>query len=129
MDETVLVYPDIDKRSKSGDIGHHPLKHHPLIQVSDLTHVVPECRCNKLGPRITPRLFQLFHNVPEGRKANRFIDIAMGIDAGHQQRVGGQFRQGYTQVRSHPRHHRVSLRMNRRPIQWIASPPDAEKAG
>ena len=42
MHQAVLVDADVDKGAEGGDVGHHPLQDHPLLQVGDLADIVAE---------------------------------------------------------------------------------------
>ena len=73
MHQAVLVYTDINKRTKVGDVGHGAFEDHTRQQVVHGFDTIGELRGLKLRTRVAARFFQLFDDVGDGRYAETLV--------------------------------------------------------
>ena len=120
---------DVDKGTESGHVGHGSLQDHTFLQVADLADIIPEGCCLEPAARVAPRFLQLFDDVVQGRQTGTVSHITFQLYPVDQGRIGGQTRQGDTQVGGHGLHQLVALGMHSGVVQRMSATPDTQKPG
>ncbi len=69
MNQSVLVYADIDEGAELGHVGHNAFQNHSRLRIGDFANAFGEAGRNEFIARIAARLLQLFENVVEGKCA------------------------------------------------------------
>ena len=66
MYQTVLMYADIYESTEINNITDGSLQNHSFLQVFHFQHIRAENWLGHILTRVTGRLLQLLHNIPEG---------------------------------------------------------------
>ena len=63
MHQSVFLDAHIDETTEVGDVGHDAGEYHAFFQVVNGFHVLVELEYLNGLTRVTPRLFQFFHDI------------------------------------------------------------------
>ena len=129
VDQTVLVDADINKGTEIGDVADGALELHPGTQVIHRGDIVGIHEARAIFPGIAPRLDQFGCDIAQGRDTNGFRDKLVPGNGVNHHALADQLRQGFVDAFSHGFHHSVTLRMDRRVVQWVGRFRNAQESG
>ena len=70
MHQAILMHPNIHKHAEINDIPHRSRQHHALLQILHGKHITAQDRGRRILTGISSRLFQLTHDILQGRHAD-----------------------------------------------------------
>ena len=128
MHQTILMYADIHKRAKVGDVGYRPLQHHARQQVVHGFYALSKGRGFKLRARIAARFFQLFDDVGDRRHAELFVGEIHRFQVTQRAAVAHQVFQRLPGGGQDTLDNWIGFRVNGRGIQRVIAVIDAQEA-
>ena len=98
VNQAVSMHPNVRKRAKRGDVGHHAGQLHSHHEVLDAMYVFAEGELLIRRTWVTTGLKQLVLDVPERLGSHLRVDVAVQLHPGHKVTVSDKLRDGHSQI-------------------------------
>ena len=98
MNQSVLVYADINEGTKGGDIGDNTFQFHTLLEVFHGHDVFAETDFLKLFTRVAARFFQFVDNIFQGQFTDLIADIGAELNLAYDFYIANQLFEWFPEV-------------------------------
>lgn len=125
VNQTIVVYANVDEGAKIGDIGDDTWKHHPLDKVIEGVNPLVELESFELLARVASGFLQFCYNISKGRHAHLCCNITREVDGIALGLVADKIRDRTVLVLGHLFYQGIAFGVNGRVVEWVLGLSDA----